>query len=85
MFGLYSLCQQNAMAEYNPPPPTLCTVCVDVLTVTVALTGVVDRHVDGQLLAHAAVQTVGADRHDLNHVAGVGHQVLQYGPLGNDR
>ena len=50
-------------------------------TGTVALTRVVDGHVDRQLVTHTAVQTVGAYRHHLDHVAGVGQQVLEDRPL----
>lgn len=65
---------------------TLRTVCVEVLALVLAsLTRVVEGHVDGHLLAHATVQTVGAHGHHLHHIASVGYQVLQHGPLGNNR
>lgn len=64
----------------------LRTVCVEVFAVVVvSLTGVFEGHVDGQLLAHVTVQTVGAHGHHLHHIASIGYQVLQHGPLGNNR
>ena len=48
---------------------------------SVGLTGVIQGHVHDQLVAHAAVQTIGAHSHNLYHVAGVGHQVLDDRPL----
>lgn len=39
---------------------------------SLALTGVVDGHGDRQRVAHTSVQTVGAHRHHLDHIAGVG-------------
>lgn len=45
------------------------------------LTRVIYGHVHDQLVARAAVQPVGAHSHNLDHIAGVGHQVLDYCPL----
>lgn len=51
------------------------------VSATFALTGVVGGHGDRQWVAHASVQVVGAHCHHLDHVAGVGQQVVQYRPL----
>ena len=48
----------------------------------VALTGVVGRHGDGQLVAQPPQEAPGADRHHLQAVAGVSTETLQHGPLG---
>lgn len=46
-----------------------------------ALTKIIDGHDDLQAVTHSSVLTVGADRHHLDHVACVCHQVVQDGTL----
>lgn len=46
-----------------------------------ALTGAVDGHGEGQGVADASVKAVGAHRHHLDHVAAVGHQLIEDGAL----
>lgn len=52
---------------------------------SVSLTRVVQRHVHDQLVAGAAVQAVSAHSHHLNHIGGVGCQILDDRPLGVQR
>lgn len=48
---------------------------------SVALTGIVDGRDGLQLVAHASVQAVDADGHNLDLIAAVGQQVIEYCPL----
>lgn len=47
----------------------------------VCITRVFQRHVYYNLVAHPTSQTIGAERHHLDNVAVIGHEVMDNGSL----